>query len=124
LGNVDEDRVTLTIDSHCMPLVRRSSDRAVPFQVELKFNEKQLSADGRSNQMALRTLIHVTIRPKRQRDRRRRDAIERARQILVSLKSYLMAQDYAEGDHPREGQKQPAGLLGSPQRLLRNWLRK
>ena len=44
----------------------------------------------------LRTLVQITIRPKRQRDRRRNGAGERARQMFVSLKSYLMAQDYAD----------------------------
>ncbi len=124
LGKVNENRVNLTIDSQFIPLIRRSTDRAVPFQVELSFDEKHLPIEGRLNQTALRTLIHVTIRPKRQRDRRRRDAIERARQILISLKSYLMAHDHADSDHPTETDNAPEGLLRSSTRLLMHWLSK
>ena len=40
-----------------------------------------------------RTLINVAIRPQRGRDRRQRDVLERARQLLGSLKSYLVAQE-------------------------------
>ena len=42
--------------------------------------------------------IHVTIRPQRSRDRRRRDVLERAQRLAASLKSYLIAQD-----HDRQG---------------------
>jgi diguanylate cyclase (GGDEF)-like protein/PAS domain S-box-containing protein len=100
LGKINDNRVGLTIDSHFIPLVRRSTDRAVPFQVDLHFEEKTLAVEGRGNQAALRTLIHVCIRPKRQRDRRQREAVERARQILISLKSYLIAQDLSAADKP------------------------
>jgi hypothetical protein len=56
-----------------------------------------------------RTLIHVVIRPQRARDRRQRDALERARQLLVSLKAYLVAQEFdmlqgaAQADDPQKG---------------------
>lgn len=124
LGRVDDNCVTLTIDSQSIPLLRRVTDRPVPFQIELKLDEKQLPIDGRVNQVALRTLIHVTIRPKRQRDRRRRDAIERARQLLFSLQSYLIAQDYLDGKEPSAKDVRREGLLESSKRLLSHWLRK
>jgi diguanylate cyclase (GGDEF)-like protein/PAS domain S-box-containing protein len=124
LVKVDDDRVTLTIDSQFIPLLRRTTDRAVPFQIELTFYEKQLPVEGRQAQTALRTLIHVSIRPKRQRDRRLRDSIERARQLLASLKSYLMAQDYLMPDAPESLPASREGILRSSQRLLSHWLRK
>lgn len=122
LNKVDENRVSLTIDSQFIPNVRRNSDRTVPFVIELAFDEKQLPVEGRANATALRTLIHVTIRPKRQRDRRQRDAIERARQILFSLKSYLMAQDYDGEERVGSTEQQSDSLLGSSKQLIQNWL--
>jgi hypothetical protein len=122
LNKVDENRVTLTIDSQFIPLIRRSTDRTVPFVIELSFDEKQLPVEGRISNMALRTLIQVTIRPKRQRDRRQRDAIERARQILISLKSYLMAHDFETIDELSEVENGPESFLQSSKRLLRHWL--
>lgn len=122
LGQVDGNRVVLTIDSQHVPLMRRMTDRPVPFQIELLFEEKQLPIEGRLGHTALRTLIHVTVRPKRQRDRRRRDAIERARQLLVSLKSYLMAQEHVGEDSTSTPEASGEGLLRSSKRLLSNWL--
>jgi hypothetical protein len=40
-------------------------------------------------------VIEVSIRPRRRRDRRRNNAVEQARQLLLSLKSYLMAHEKA-----------------------------
>jgi hypothetical protein len=63
----------------------------VPFVIEVRLQESlvpQSQAGGRS-----RTLVHVVIRPQRARDRRQRDALERARQLLISLKAYLVAQE-------------------------------
>jgi hypothetical protein len=51
----------------------------------------------------------VVIRPQRARDRRQRDALERARQLLGSLKAYLVAQEFdmlqgaAQADDPQKG---------------------
>jgi len=93
---INENRVVLEIAGQNLPMMRRSSDRPTPFLVELDLEEIQQDSDARSAGTELRTVVHVTIRPKRQRDRRRNGAGERARQMFVSLKSYLMAQDYAE----------------------------
>ena len=39
------------------------------------------------------TRIEVVIRPRRDRDRRREATVEKARRLLGSLKSYLMARE-------------------------------
>lgn len=124
LVKVDDDRVTLTIDSQFLPLVRRTNDRPVPFHIELLFQEKQMAIEGRTGKTALRTLIHVSIRPKRQRDRRQRDSLERSRQLLSSLKSYLMAHDYLTTEPAATTEPQNEGLLRSSQKLLSSWLGK
>jgi diguanylate cyclase (GGDEF)-like protein len=122
--SVEGDRVTLSIDGQHTPLTRRTTDRPVPFRIELVFDEQTVPVEGRPNATALRTVIHVTIRPKRHRDRRRRDATERARQLLVSLKSYLMAHDHVEAaPTPNEGQERE-GILRRSKQILSYWLRK
>jgi hypothetical protein len=89
----DEDQLILQIDGKHLPLMRRSGDRPTPFLVELHLEEMRQDSEHRPGCKDLGTAVQVTIRPKRQRDRRRNDADERARQLLASLKSYLMAQD-------------------------------
>lgn len=91
-----DNRVVLEIAGPDLPNMRRRSDRATPFLVELDLQEIPADSDTGPAGKELRTVVQITIRPKRQRDRRRHDADERARQLFVSLKSYLMAQDYAE----------------------------
>lgn len=90
--SIAESHLTLRIDGENTPFLRRNSDRPVPFFIEMKFSEASAAAEGRGAPTN-RTVVHVTIRPHRSRDRRRRDAIERAGQLLLSLKSYLVAQE-------------------------------
>jgi diguanylate cyclase (GGDEF)-like protein/PAS domain S-box-containing protein len=89
ISSIEEDHVVLSMDGSALPQRRRSSDRAVPLTIELKFTERNLAG-------AVRTYIDVVLRPRRGRDRRKRDSVERARQALSSLKSYLMACDVAD----------------------------
>jgi len=86
----------LEIAGQDLPMTRRNHDRPTPFLVELDLEEIPSDGDARSAGTELRTVVQVTVRPKRQRDRRRHEADERARHLFVSLKSYLMAQDYAD----------------------------
>lgn len=90
--NVAENHVVLQIDGEQAPLLRRASDRPMPFVIELRFDE--ISAGQAGTGKIVRTFAHVTIRPHRVRDRRRRDVRERAQRLLASLKSYLVAQDH------------------------------
>jgi diguanylate cyclase (GGDEF)-like protein/PAS domain S-box-containing protein len=87
-----DNTVHLKIDGPYTPLTRRP----VPFVIELEFRETRLRSEGRTQDAALRTAIRVSIRPSRKRDRRRRDMEQRALQLLASLKSYFMAQQYDE----------------------------
>ncbi len=93
---IEDNRLVLEITGQNLPMLRRTSDRATPFLMELDLEEVEPEAESRSAGKERRTVVQVTIRPKRQRERRRDGADERARQLFASLKSYLMAQDYAE----------------------------
>ena len=93
IDGLTENSLVLKIDGSGAALLRRSGDRSVPFLIEMQFDEsQQLSARGPGK--VVRTLVQVTIRPQRGRDRRRRDVLERAQHLLASLKSYLVAQDH------------------------------
>lgn len=95
ITSIKENHVALKIDGRYHDILRRQSDRAVPFIVVLEFDETRLDSDGEGRGGSLRTLVKVSIRPIRNRDRRRRDIVQRARQLVASLRSYLMAQDYS-----------------------------
>jgi hypothetical protein len=86
--------VKLGIEGDSLPNQRRSSDRSVPYLIDLHFEEHSEKTDGRKPTMISKTLVQVVIKPKRNRDRRVRDAADRARQLLNSLKAYLVAQEY------------------------------
>ena len=60
--------------------MRRNADRPVPFLVELRFIEERNAEGSESSDggRVTRTRIHAAIRPKRDRDRRRGDSVERA----------------------------------------------
>jgi diguanylate cyclase (GGDEF)-like protein/PAS domain S-box-containing protein len=115
--SIEEDHIALKIDGQYTPLLRRNHDRPVPFCIELRFTEQQWGKEGNEGNSQLRTVIDVAIRPQRNRDRRRRDVLERARQLISSLKSYLMAQDHA-GVAGVRGQEEPPGMLDKARNMF------
>jgi hypothetical protein len=88
---VGDDYLQLLIDGKHVPLMRRTGDRPTPMLIELQLEELHQSSERRPGCKDLRTVVRVTIRPRRQRDRRRPDVDARARELLAELKSYLMA---------------------------------
>jgi len=92
----EDECVELQIDGAKLGFARRRSDRAVPFFVELRFARQDENEDESGGR--LQSLIEVKIRPRRDRDRRRDEAAERARLLLSSLKSYLMAHEELSPD--------------------------
>ena len=121
--SIEGNRVLIKVDGQAADTLRRGSDRPVPFTIELTFAENKPAAGERREPRSAAdmpgTLIHVMIRPHKQRDRRQNDAVQRARQLLGSLKSYLMAQD-AAGDSTKTPAP-PADPQGA-ERALADWL--
>lgn len=115
--SIDDNTIVLKIDGP--NTARRNSDRPVPFFVTLGFEERRIPTKGREDANVLRTVIQVSIRPKRNRDRRREDALERARQLLFSLKSYLMAHDF-DNSGTQHDPKKDAGVLEKAKSLFGN----
>jgi diguanylate cyclase (GGDEF)-like protein/PAS domain S-box-containing protein len=83
---------------------RRETDRPLGFVIDLKLSQQLIeraNAAGMAKGAYAHTFIDVTIKPKRDRDRRRGQAMERARLLMGSLKSYLMAKEVdAEAAEP------------------------
>jgi diguanylate cyclase (GGDEF)-like protein/PAS domain S-box-containing protein/putative nucleotidyltransferase with HDIG domain len=77
---------------------KRASDRPVTFAIHLKLSQQHsertyVQGQGVASGQFIETRVHVQIRPRRDRDRRREATMERARRLLGSLKSYLMARE-------------------------------
>ena len=89
------------------------------FIVELSFSEERFRKQDPSESSAggvARTRIQLSVSPKRNRDRRRSDLDSRAREVVVSFRSYLMAAD--------EEAVPSSGTLNRAQRILTPWLKK
>lgn len=74
----------------------RAAGSPVVYVVEIQFGqerEMRTNAAGLAAGEYCFTTVHVTIRPKRDRDRRNSQIAQRARMLLGSLKSYLMARE-------------------------------
>jgi diguanylate cyclase (GGDEF)-like protein len=123
----DQHAELLTIDGNCVRLriegapggepLRRGGDRPVWFVMELHF-EQEFHTSGDKRGQFWRTRIHVTAAPQKNRDRRRQDSLERGEQLLISLRSYLMADvESLEYSPPQPG------TLRKVAQLL-NWLKK
>lgn len=91
--SIKQSHVVLQIDSVPSANMRRADDRMAPFIIELDFTETNEATFGRAANGPAKTKVAVSIHPKRDRDRRRRDAMELARKIFISLKSYLVASE-------------------------------
>ncbi len=97
IQSIDERSMVLRIGGEDSSLLRRSTDRAIPFLIEIDLEEYRASADVLGPGRMIRTLLNVKISPQRGRDRRRRDVLDKAQRLLASLKSYLVAQDLRVG---------------------------
>jgi diguanylate cyclase (GGDEF)-like protein len=114
---IDGSRVTLEIHDQRPSRMRRLTDRPLTFTVELSFHEERFGRNTKDSSPAgvLRTKIRVSIGPTKDRDRRR-DVADRARDVMSSLRSYLMAAD--DEPPPQEGALQRA------KRILTPWMGK
>lgn len=101
--SIRDNRVEIEISSDRVGQQRRKADRPSPYRLELEFSEDRLektNSFGLAAGSYAQTVINVSIRPKKRRNRRREDQLERARMALQSLKSYLMAKE-VDAEAPR-----------------------
>lgn len=98
---ISQEMVRLEVSDAAAGKTRRSDDRPIAFVIDIQFSEQRVE---RSNSAGLatgeyaQTVAAVSLRPRRERDRRRGRAMERARLLLGSLKSYLMAKEQLASD--------------------------
>jgi diguanylate cyclase (GGDEF)-like protein len=116
---IDNNRVQLEIDDRPTNGFRRLTDRPVCFRVDLCFEEEEFRTDrAESGQSSCggttRTKIKVAVSPRNDRDRRRKDVTARAREVLTSFRSYLMASE--------QESSQPASAISRAKRILAPWL--
>lgn len=90
----DRNRVQIRIGGdRGGPLFKRSADRGIRLIVDLMLHEETFSSEANARSIFKRTRITAMVSPLKTRERRTADALERARQLVVSLRSYLMASD-------------------------------
>ncbi len=122
---VDGNRLQLELSDDYTGRQRRRSDRPVAFQLEVHLEEQRLAGAARGGGAGgvSRTKITVAITPKKHRDRRRGDAEERAREVLASLRSYLMATQI-DRVATQEQAADAEGVLRRVSRVFSPWLAK
>ena len=103
----DDGELELAVTDSNPKMNRRAGDRPVTFLIRLKLSQQhqeRANTQGLATGSYVETRVEVVIRPRRDRDRRREATYEKARRLLGSLKSYLMARE-------DDGQT-PAALAG------------
>jgi diguanylate cyclase (GGDEF)-like protein len=106
---LDTSRVLLKFDPDGGGMLRRQSDRSMSFLMELTFGEEQVTSGSRPGQ--IQTRVSVAMRPRRSRDRRRTDVVDRARRLAGFLQSYLLAKDANECEE--EAERRDTTLVGT-----------
>jgi hypothetical protein len=92
----DENELELAVTDGSPILNRRAGDRSMTFVIQLKLSQQHVERSNTQGFAAgkyVETRIDVVIRPRRERDRRREATMDKARRLLGSLKSYLMARE-------------------------------
>jgi diguanylate cyclase (GGDEF)-like protein/PAS domain S-box-containing protein len=91
---VEGNRVLLLVDYGASKQMRRTADHSMTFRVDVRLDEEPFAkeAERAASQAAwVRTRLFVTIALEKSRERRREELVRRAKEILVSFRSYLMA---------------------------------
>lgn len=92
----NENELQLAVTSSSIGTNRRLTDRPVTFHIQLKLSQRRIeksNSHGLAAGAYAETCVEVVIRPRRDRDRRREATIDKARRLLGSLRSYLMARE-------------------------------
>jgi diguanylate cyclase (GGDEF)-like protein/PAS domain S-box-containing protein len=90
IAKIEGRTVQLRIGGSGVTPNRRLTDRPMWFLLEVTMDPESAESSGGDGGHR-RTRIRVCMNPARTRDRRRKDVIARAQQIIISLRSYLMA---------------------------------
>ncbi len=105
------NELQMSVTDGLASVARRANDRPITFLIQLTLSQEhadRANTQGFAAGMYAETRIEVLIRPRRDRDRRRDATTERARRLLGSLKSYLMAR---ENDGKSLDPEEPADVI-------------
>lgn len=114
--SIDDNHIQLELDDKPANYLRRLTDRPTTFLLDLWFEEEYLPDrrdDAMMTPVATRTKIKVILGLRDKRNRRHADVTDRAREILISFRSYLIATD----DTPHES----IGMLSRMKSILTPW---
>jgi diguanylate cyclase (GGDEF)-like protein/PAS domain S-box-containing protein len=95
--STSQNEMSMELTDRLSSANRRQSDREVAFTITLRFSEQHVprtNSQGFAAGEYAETHVDVTIHPCRDRDRRYDTTIAKARGLLGSLKSYLIASEH------------------------------
>jgi diguanylate cyclase (GGDEF)-like protein/putative nucleotidyltransferase with HDIG domain/PAS domain S-box-containing protein len=95
--STSQNQLSLELTDKLSSNNRRKTDREVTFTIDLLFSENHVERTNSQGTVVGRyveTHVDVTIRPRRDRDRRHNMTMGKARGLLGSLKSYLMVMEH------------------------------
>jgi diguanylate cyclase (GGDEF)-like protein/PAS domain S-box-containing protein len=96
--SIEDNNLQLEISDGKDGWFRRLSDRPITFCLDLQLEELRGAKDDTAYMARTRMRVEVSLR--KNRDRRRQDLAERARTMLTSFRSYLMASEAAAEESP------------------------
>lgn len=116
--SVDGNRVQICVATSSRNDAYSDDDAgAMKFLIDVELHEHRRQpgkAAKPAEEGTAQTDIHVEVRPQRQRDRRHEQAVERARQLAISLRAYMMASVVSQ-------RTEPGGVLRMAKRLFLPW---
>lgn len=93
---VEDNRVAIRINSREVTTNRRANDRTIELLMEVILDQVEMRpASGRGSTQR-QTKMHVTFRAAKARDRRVVNVLQQATSLLISFRSYLVAQELTE----------------------------
>jgi diguanylate cyclase (GGDEF)-like protein/PAS domain S-box-containing protein len=93
---VENDRVAIRMGGRINPASRRSHDRPTDLLIDVRLEQVELKPTGKRGSIQCHTRLWVTIRAAKARDRRIANILTQATQVLISFRSYLLAQELSE----------------------------
>jgi diguanylate cyclase (GGDEF)-like protein/PAS domain S-box-containing protein len=93
---VDDNRVAIRINSREATTNRRANDRVIELLMEVFLEHVELRPSGARGSTQRQTKMRVTLRTAKARDRRVVNVMEQATSLLISFRSYLVAQELTE----------------------------
>ena len=93
---VDGNRVVIRISSRESVANRRLNDRPAELVMEVLLEQVELRPASNRGTVSRQTKMRVTLQAAKHRDRRLTNVMEQALQLLISFRSYLVAQEMTE----------------------------